>query len=274
MSDRREDLDDAEESTLTALQGLQSKMWTSLPGVVTRVDLVKQTVEVQPTIQGVMTDRNNEASNVNMPILADVPIVWPRAGGFALTFPVKVGDEVLVVFASRAIDSWWQSGGIGPQIEARMHDLSDGFAILAPTSQPKKLPNVKASAVQLRNESGNAYIEITEDGDINLVSPRDVKLTSSRDMTEVVGRNSSRTATGTATTSATGLVTLNSSSGLNFGTAGGSAPPVTISSGNITWNATAFNLAGGGLTHNGKNVGATHTHGGVQPGSGTSGVPS
>ncbi len=33
-------------------------------------------------------------------------------------------------------------------------------------------------------------------------------------------------------------------------------------------------FTGGSLTHNGKNIGSTHTHTGVQPGSGTSGAPS
>lgn len=34
------------------------------------------------------------------------------------------------------------------------------------------------------------------------------------------------------------------------------------------------NFTGGSLTHNGKNISSTHTHTGVQPGSGTSGAPS
>jgi len=96
--------------------------------------------------------------------------VWPRAGGFALTFPIAAGDEVLVVFASRCIDSWWQSGGVGAPAEARMHDLSDGFAILAPTSQPKKLTGVSSTNVQLRDESGTTYVEITPDGKARVVA--------------------------------------------------------------------------------------------------------
>jgi phage baseplate assembly protein V len=34
------------------------------------------------------------------------------------------------------------------------------------------------------------------------------------------------------------------------------------------------NFSGGSLTHNGKNIGSTHTHTGVQPGGGTTGAPS
>jgi len=136
--DRRERLDDPEESLRMALESYASQLWTALPASVVSVNLAAQTVSVQPTIQGSVADPAGNVRQVNLPLLVDVPLVWPKAGGFALTFPVAPGDEVLVVFACRCIDSWWQSGGIGAPAEARMHDLSDGFAILAPTSQPKK----------------------------------------------------------------------------------------------------------------------------------------
>lgn len=171
-----ERLDDAEEALRLAIESAQASMWTALPGTVVSVDLGAQTVSVQPTVQGSVTDETNTSKLVNLPILVDVPIVWPRAGGFALTFPVAVGDEVLVVFASRCIDAWWQSGGIGAPAETRMHDLSDGFAILAPTSQPKKLSNVSASNVQLRNESGSTVVEITAGGTARIIGASSVDI--------------------------------------------------------------------------------------------------
>jgi hypothetical protein len=166
---RSERLDDLEEGLRIAMESHQSHMWTALPGVVTGVDLAAQTLSVQPSIQGSVTAPDGSVQAVNLPLLVDVPVVWPRAGGFALTFPIKAGDEVLVVFASRCIDAWWQSGGVGAQAEARMHDLSDGFAILAPTSQPKKFSGVSSSNVQLRDESGTTYVEITPGGAARVV---------------------------------------------------------------------------------------------------------
>lgn len=176
--DQRERVADSEEALMMALDGAQAKIWTSLPGTVAAVNLSAQTVSVQPTVRGRVTGKSGAVQSVNMPLLVDVPIVWPRAGGFALTFPVAVGDEVLVTFASRAIDAWWQSGGIGEPVESRMHDLSDGFAILAPTSQPKKLSGVSATNVQLRNEAGNTFVEITPAGNVNIVATGSVAVTS------------------------------------------------------------------------------------------------
>ena len=173
---REERLDDPQESLRLAMEGQQSQMWTALPGVVSDVDLVAQTVSVQPTIQSNVLDSAGQTTPATLPLLVDVPIVWPRAGGFALTFPVADGDEVLVVFASRCIDSWWQSGGVGQQAEDRMHDLSDGFAILAPSSQPKRFENVSTENVQLRNEGGDTFIEITPAGKIRLVATDSVEI--------------------------------------------------------------------------------------------------
>jgi len=161
---RDEMLNDPEEAQLQALEGLQAKMWTALPGVVVSADLDAQTCVVQPAIKGVLLDEQNNETSVNLPLLINVPICFPRAGAFALTLPLGPGDEVLVVFSSRAIDSWWQSGGVGEPVEARMHDLSDGFAVLAPTSQAKKLPAVQSDGVELRNLDRSVYIKLTAAG--------------------------------------------------------------------------------------------------------------
>jgi len=161
MIDRREELDDAEEALRLAMEGHQAGMWTTLPGIVTSADLEAQTVSVQPAIKGETLAPDGSTSLVNLPLLVDVPIVWPRGGGYALTFPIAAGDEVLVVFGSRCIDGWWQSGGVQKAVDDRMHDLSDAFAILAPTSQPKKLANVSADSVELRNDAGTNYVRIS-----------------------------------------------------------------------------------------------------------------
>ena len=56
-----------------------------------------------------------------------------------------------------------------------MHDLSDGFAILAPTSQPKKLTNVSTTNVQLRDETGSTFLEVTPGGKIKLTATSELE---------------------------------------------------------------------------------------------------
>lgn len=164
--DRRQLLNDTEESTRLALDGRQAAIWTAMPCIITKVDLTKMTIEAQPAIQGLIEDENGEVQSVDLPLLVDVPIVFPSAGGFTITLPIAVDDEVLVVFASRCIDTWWQSGGVQGPAEMRMHDLSDGFAIPGPKSRPNKISSISSTDLQIRNDAGNTYLSIGADGKI------------------------------------------------------------------------------------------------------------
>jgi hypothetical protein len=160
--DRASLLNDPEAAMRIVLDGRQSTIWTALPGIVQSVDLDAMTCEVQPAIQGTVEDENGVLQSVNLPLLLDVPICFPSGGGFLITFPLAVDDEVLVVIASRCIDAWWQSGGVQRPMEARMHDLSDGFAIPGPRSQAA-LPEgaVSATDLEIRNDAGTTLFSIT-----------------------------------------------------------------------------------------------------------------
>lgn len=164
--DRAQLLNDSEESMRLVLDGRQSTMWTAIPGIVQTVDFDAMTCTVQPTIQGTVEDENGVTQSVDLPLLVDVPIVFPSAGGFTITFPMGEGDEVLVVFASRCIDAWWQSGGVQRPMEARMHDLSDGFALPGVHSQPNVIEDISSTDLEIRNDAGDTLVSLTAGGKI------------------------------------------------------------------------------------------------------------
>lgn len=168
--DRNQLLNDSETAMRLALDGRQSTIWTAMPGIIQSVNLTAMTCEVQPTIQGTVENENGTIESVNLPLLVDVPLVFPGGGGYILTFPLAAGNEVLVVFASRCIDAWWQSGGIQRPMEARMHDLSDGFAIPGPRSQPNRVNSISADSAQLRSNSGTTYFGLTDAGKIEMAN--------------------------------------------------------------------------------------------------------
>jgi hypothetical protein len=150
------------------MDGRLAEVWTALPGVVQGFDPVALTVSVQPAVKGRITSPDGSTRSVALPLLVDVPVVFPRGGGFTLTFPVKDGDECLVVFSSRCMDAWWQSGGVQEPLEPRMHDLSDGLALVGPFSQAQRLGDVSAENVQLRTDDGATYIEIQPGGKVRI----------------------------------------------------------------------------------------------------------
>jgi phage baseplate assembly protein gpV len=231
---RTERTGDAEVAMQTALRGLQSRIWTSMPGIVESYDAEKMTCVVRPSIQGLFRQKDETWQPVTMPLCPDVPVQFGSGGGYAVTFPIEKGDEGILVFSARCIDAWWQNGGVQPQAERRMHDLSDAFFIPGIFSQPKKLDNVSTSKLEMRTRDGTQYVSIDKTAGIV-----EVKATASivLDAPSVVIKEGALTA----------------GAGHNL-TAGG------------VWHADDFVTTGGVSA-------ATHKHGGVQPGGGQTGVP-
>jgi len=169
--DQRERSGDSVECLRAAIEGVLSGLQTAIPGIVQTVDLAAGTCTVQPAIQAYVRQSDGSQKWVQLPTLLNVPIVFMAAGAFLLTVPLSIGDEVLVIFASRCIDSWWQSGGIQVQAELRMHDWHDGFAIMGPRSLPNATPNISGTSAQLRSQDGTTYVEIALNGIVNIVAP-------------------------------------------------------------------------------------------------------
>lgn len=163
--DPRQYLNDPEEATRLAQDGHQAKIWTAMPAIIQSVDLVKMTCVCQLAIQGRYEDQFGNIKWANIGVLQDVPIVFPSGGLFNITFPLVPGNEVLVVFASRCIDSWWQSGGFeNKPMEYRMHDLSDGFAIPGIRSQPSVIDSISTTDLEIRNNGRTIYFSLGSDG--------------------------------------------------------------------------------------------------------------
>lgn len=158
--DRRELMGDPEEALRAALSGFQTGLWTAVPGIIQSFNTTAHTVEVQPAIKAKLRKPDGSLVSTALPLLVDVPVMWPSGGGFTLTFPIATGDECLVVFSSRCIDAWWQSGGVQEAMEARMNDLSDGFAFVGVRSQVRLLPSVSTAATQLRSDDGATYVQV------------------------------------------------------------------------------------------------------------------
>ncbi|HHT4682618.1 Gp138 family membrane-puncturing spike protein [Klebsiella pneumoniae] len=149
-----------EQADAQLAQAIMSAMRVSMPGIIQSFDPDAVTAVVQPAIKGAEQDESGAELSVNLPLLVDVPVVFPRGGGCTLTFPVKAGDECLVIFADRCIDFWWQSGGIQEPVDGRMHDLSDAFCIVGPQSQAKKISGISTTAAQFRSDDGSTYFEL------------------------------------------------------------------------------------------------------------------
>lgn len=158
-----------EEQQRAAAFNNAAQLRVAIPGIVESFDAAKQTVSVQPAITENIQAGEEAAKATPLPVLTDIPICFPRAGGYSLTLPIKKGDECLLVFADMCIDGWWQSGGVQDQMETRRHDLSDAFAIIGVTSQSRKINDYSPGNMQIRTDDGSIIIELdNEKGDVNV----------------------------------------------------------------------------------------------------------
>ena len=134
---------------------------TFTPGPPPTVSVLIATNELVLTNQGGATV-NLQTQGVQLPVLTDVPIVFPRGGGFNLTFPVQPGDEVLLVFSDTSIDEWLQSGGVNNnQVSQRRHSLSDAIAILGLSSASHSPSSYSSSECQLTSDDGSVAISLS-----------------------------------------------------------------------------------------------------------------
>jgi len=225
---------------------------TSMPGTIESFDPVTQTASIQPAIKRVFITREGVTETLtptNLPILINVPVSFPRGGGFSMTFPVTKGDECLITFCERAIDTWHKFGGIRTPNAKRFHHLSDATATVGLSSLPNKVPSYSATATQIKKDDGSAVISLNADSSISITSTSDVTV----DCVNLVA-----TASGTAEITATSSCTI-------------TAPTITLA-GNVIIGGTLAQGAGGAatmsggmgvtgtLTNNGTDVGSNHTH--------------
>lgn len=207
--DPRERYNDPEEVLRAALEGMQRGLWTALPGIIQSFNSGAMTVTVQPSVKAIIGLPDGSQQSVALPLLLDCPVVFPCGGGFTLTFPIVSGDECVVVFSARCIDSWWQSGGVQEQAELRMHDLSDGFAFVGARSQPRVISGISAAGAQLRSDDGETYVEVNN-GEIKIIAP--TKVTVESPAVEVTCETAEVTAT-TSVTVDTAVAAVTASTG-------------------------------------------------------------
>ena len=148
------------------MNAMAKEIRVAIPGIVEAWDKDTQTVSVRCAIRERIRNDEN-ISEMEIPMLVDVPVVFPSAGGYSfLACPAK-GDECLVIFADMCIDAWWQNGSVQSQMEYRRHDLSDGFAIMGCWSQPNLRKKFPTEGCVMQNASGTAGISI-RGGTVNL----------------------------------------------------------------------------------------------------------
>ncbi|NIV93788.1 hypothetical protein GWN42_13565 [candidate division KSB1 bacterium] len=162
MSDDRENLD---VGLSKVFESLFAKKHFCMPAQVTQFDPALQTVAVQPALKILF---QGETVPRLLPIIEDVPIVYPGGGNFFVTFDILPGHTVLLIFAERSIENWANLGGIADPQSTRKCDLSDAIAIPGVLPTPTALkPPVDSASLTIRNLANTVFVRV-KDSDIEV----------------------------------------------------------------------------------------------------------
>lgn len=104
-----------------------SQIHTAVPAVITAFDAGKGLATVQPKAKF----KKPNGETMDYPSIGGVPVVFPQSQNVTIAFPIKAGDNCLLVFGEKALDYWLY----GKETDTELNfDLSNAIAIpsLAP----------------------------------------------------------------------------------------------------------------------------------------------
>lgn len=102
----------------------------AIPGRIEKYDEAEQKADVKPLIKLAQLGSDGERIVDTLPVIPEVPVVFPRNGDYFMSLPLAKGDFVLLVVCSQSIDRWVASSGddVDPA-DPRRHDWSDAVCL-------------------------------------------------------------------------------------------------------------------------------------------------
>lgn len=166
------DEDDDSPTLLGAIkQALERKvktMFGPMPAAVTAYDATTQRVSVQPLIRRSDYGEGGIRTVEGLPIVQNVPVMFPGAGSNRLTFPIAIGDTMLLVFADSSLDKWLARGGEVDPEDDRHFDITDAVAYPSierdpPTSAPTDAVVLHGAAIKLGSPAAVSPVSLHTD---------------------------------------------------------------------------------------------------------------
>ncbi len=97
------------------------------------------------------------------PVIVDAPVISIGGGNGMITFPIKKGDECLVLFNDRNIDNWFSGSTTSPVATGRLHSFSDAIILVGVRSLPNVILNYNGNEPEFRSKDGQFKITLKND---------------------------------------------------------------------------------------------------------------
>lgn len=151
-------------------RNLQANLHTIAICSVTAVG--EKTIQCQPVVARVVKGESKP-----LPEFIEVPPLFCYGGETYEAYPISVGDYAVLFISERCIDRWYDGTDQQPPAEMRMHDYSDGLALVAAKN--------KAGAITIPNDGriwqiGPKYKEGDHEHKGNLIQDGDYTQTGNQ----------------------------------------------------------------------------------------------
>lgn len=143
-------------------------------------------VDVRPITDDLIVKADGTEVIERAELITDVPIQWPGDNTYFMTFPVRVGAFVIVVFSQRSIEDWKTGDAVSVPEDLRRFDLSDAVAIPYVRNRKQPIANFNMSDLEIRNAAGDTYFRLASN--LITIKAQKIKLDGDVDITgETVG---------------------------------------------------------------------------------------
>jgi hypothetical protein len=149
-----------ENGIVKLIESFINDIHTSMPGKIVSYDGARQTCTVQPCIKNKYIEQEEYE---DLPLLLDVPVLFPGSGDFWMTWDVKPESYCWLMFAERSIENFIMDGGLVEPGSFSTYDLSDAVAFVGINPNPEALADCVADCMMLRNRAGTTSIKIETD---------------------------------------------------------------------------------------------------------------
>ncbi len=145
-----------------------NEVHTAIPAEIVEFDSKECTATVLPLAKMVLTN----GRVIDYPQITDVPVMFQQGAGqdIAIVFPVKKGDQCLLIISEQTLDMWREEG---EQYSEMKYALSNAIALPGLFSRPLDdvKDAVKTDSIIIRN--GKMKIAISDDhigikGDVDI----------------------------------------------------------------------------------------------------------
>lgn len=121
-----------------------------IPARVESYDSITRRVSAQPLIRRGFFDEDDVRQAERLPVVTEVPVMFPGSGKARIKFPITKGDIVWLMFADASLDKWLELDRreVDPE-DDRAHALTDAVAIPFPDPDDAT-PQVEFTSTEIR----------------------------------------------------------------------------------------------------------------------------